>query len=69
MRLCFVFVFVILLALLCVMISCVFATFPYGALGKVMCLVVSIPDLCLFHYLKQFQKHAVTSIRKGFKQL
>ena len=46
--LCFVLVFVILsclgvtcceradlLALLCVMFSCVFVTFPYGVLGKV----------------------------------
>ena len=63
--LCFVFVFVILyclflacweradlLALLCVMFSCVFVTFPYGVLGQVWYLIVSIPDLCLLTYFE-----------------
>ena len=27
--------------------SCVFVTFPYGALGQVRYLIVSIPDLCI----------------------
>ena len=31
-----------LLALLCVMFSCVFVTFPYGVLGQVWYLIVSI---------------------------
>ena len=30
--------------------SCAFATFPYGVLGKVWYLIVSIPDLCLLSY-------------------
>ena len=32
------------------MFSCVFVTFPYGVLGRVLYLIVSIPDLCLFSY-------------------
>ena len=36
-----------LLALLCVTFSCAFVTFPYGVLGHVWYLIVSIPDLCL----------------------
>ena len=36
-----------LLALLYVMFSCVFATFPYGVLGQVWYMIVSIP----YHYL------------------
>ena len=36
-----------LLALLDVMFSCVFITFPCGVLGQVWYLIVSIPDLCL----------------------
>ena len=37
-----------LLALLCVVFSCVsFVTFPYGVLGQVLYLIVSIPYLCL----------------------
>ena len=36
-----------LLALLYVMFSCVVVTFPYGVLGQVWYLIVSIPDLCL----------------------
>ena len=34
-----------LLALLCVVISCACVTFPYGVLGQVWYLIVSIPDL------------------------
>ena len=34
-----------LLALLCVMFSCVFVTFPCGVLRQVRYLIVSIPDL------------------------
>ena len=34
-----------LLTLLYVMCSCVFVTFPYGVLGQVWYLIVSIPDL------------------------
>ena len=39
-----------LMALLYVMFSCVFVTFPYGVLGQVWCLIVLIPDLCLLSY-------------------
>ena len=38
------------LALLYVMFSCVFVTFPYGVLGQVWFLIVSIHDLCLPPY-------------------
>ena len=40
-----------LLALLCVMFSCVFVTHPYEVMGQVWYLIVSIPDLCLLSYL------------------
>ena len=33
-----------LLAVLCVMFSCVFVTFPYGVSGQVWYLIVSIPE-------------------------
>ena len=32
------------------MFSCGFVPFPYGVLGQVWCLIVSIPDLCLLPY-------------------
>ena len=40
-----------LLALLFVMVYCVFVTFPYGVLGQVWYLIVSIPDLYLLLYI------------------
>ena len=39
-------------ALLCVMFPCVFVTFPYGGLGQVWFLIVSIPDLCLLYFYR-----------------
>ena len=39
-----------LLAFLYVMFSCVYVTFPYGVLGQVWNLIVSITDLCLLPY-------------------
>ena len=39
-----------LLALLCVMFSILFVTFPCGVLGQVWYLIVSIPDICLRPY-------------------
>ena len=39
-----------LFALLYVMLSCVFVTFPCSVLGQVWYLAVSNPDLCLFTY-------------------
>ena len=41
---------VIDLALLYVMFSCAFFTFPYGVLGSVLFFIVSIIDLCLLSY-------------------
>ena len=32
--------------------SCEFATFPFGILGQVWYLIVSIPDLCTLTYFK-----------------
>ena len=40
-----------LLALLCVMFTCVFVAFPYGVPGRVWYLIVCIPDLCLLFNL------------------
>ena len=40
----------IFLALLYVMFSCVFVTFPCGILGQVWYLIISNPDLCLLPY-------------------
>ena len=39
-----------LLALLYVMFSCVFVTFPYGVLHQVWYLIVWVLDLCLLHF-------------------
>ena len=39
-----------LLALLYLMFSCVFVTFPCGALGKVRYLIMSIPDIYILPY-------------------
>ena len=43
-----------------VMFNCAFITFPYGILGKVWCLIVSIPDLCQISncYNKMRRMHA-----------
>ena len=41
-----------LLALLCVMFPCVFATFPYGFSGKMWYLILSIPDFCHLLYFE-----------------
>ena len=40
------------LTFLCVMFSCVFVTFPFGVLGQVWYLIVSILDLCLLPWKK-----------------
>ena len=34
----------------CVMLDCVIVTFPFGILGQVWYLIVSIPDLCPLSY-------------------
>ena len=41
-----------LLALLYVMFSLCFVTFPFGVLGQVWYLIVSIPDICLLPYFE-----------------
>ena len=41
-----------LLALLCVVFSCLCVTFPPGVSDQVWYLIVSIPDLCLPLYLE-----------------
>ena len=38
-------------ALLYVMFSSVFVTFPYGVLGRGWCLIVWIPDLCISYFV------------------
>ena len=43
-----------LLALLCVVFSYVFVSFPYGVPGQVLYLIVSISDLCLPLYFSYF---------------
>ena len=40
--------------LLVVMFNCVFVTFPYGNLGQVWYLIVSIPDICRLSYFNHF---------------
>ena len=40
-----------------VMFNCVFVTFPYGILGRVWFLIVSIPDLCHLSYLSTCLKN------------
>ena len=46
-----------LLALLCVVFSCVFVTFPCGAMGQVWYLIISIPDLSLLPYFDALSLH------------
>ena len=40
-----------------VMLNCVFVTFPCGILGQMWYLVVSIPDICPFHYIVPSKMH------------
>ena len=55
-----------LLALLCVMFSCLFfLTFPYGALGKVWYLIVLIPDLFLLLCYKSYEDHNLLKSYNG----
>ena len=42
-----------ILALLYVIFSSVFDTFPYGVPGQAWYLIVSIPDLCLLYYFEK----------------
>ena len=41
-----------LITLLCVMIYCVFVTYPRGVLDQAWYLIVLIPDLCIITYFK-----------------
>ena len=43
-----------LLALLYVNFSCVFVTFPYGVLGQIWYLIVSIPDILPLVFLSLY---------------
>ena len=59
-----------LLALLYVMFSCVFVTFPSGGLGQVCYLVVLIPDLCLlpnFAYILAYTPQPLPSCLSLYK--
>ena len=38
------------LALLCLVFTCAFVSFPYGVLCHIWYLIVSIPDICLLFY-------------------
>ena len=63
-----------LLALLYVMFPCVFVSFPYGILGRVWYLILSIPDLCLLPYLvliitKVIGSHRLKYCLKKAKQM
>ena len=55
-----------ILVLLFVMFSCVLVTFPYGVLGQVWYLIVSIPDRCLLPY---FSNVDATCTFSGFALL
>ena len=39
-----------------VMSNCEVVTFPFGILGQVWCLIVSIPDLCPLSYFGQIRE-------------
>ena len=56
-----------LLALLFVMFSCVFVTFPCGVLGQVWYFIESMPDLCLLLYFF-FGKKQLKNPLAGFMQ-
>ena len=63
------------LALLYVMFSCDFVSFPYGVTAKVWYLVVSIPDICLLSYFLsqklltiELSNNMVCAARKGSDQ-
>ena len=47
-----------LLALMFVTFYCVFVVFPCGIFGRVWCLIVSIPDLCLLCYFVHVTKQS-----------
>ena len=60
---------VYLLALLYVMFSCVFVTFPKGVLGQVWHLIVLIPDLCLLlYYVAPLGEHSKSDHLSGYKR-
>ena len=56
-----------LLALLCVMFSCVFVTFPYGGLGQEWYLIVLIPDLCLLPYFNDLLQRGAENSTQSLK--
>ena len=54
-----------LLALLCVMFSCVFVTFPYGVPSQVWYWIVLIPDLCLIYFNKKIDINEIIIQHQG----
>ena len=54
-----------LLAILCVIMSCVFVTCPYGVLGQVWYLIVPNPDRCLLLYFV-YNHENVDYIKYGY---
>ena len=56
-----------LLALLCVMFSCVVVTLPCGVLGQVWYLIVSIPDPCLLPFFKERLKSLNISYKLNYR--
>ena len=48
----------VLLAIYYMRFSCVFVTYPYGALGQVWYLIVSISDICLLPFFYSFLQGA-----------
>ena len=53
-------------SLVCDVLLC-FVTIPYGVLGQVRCLIVSIPVICLLSY-SSFQKCTVKPVLSGHSQ-
>ena len=49
------------LVFMCVIFSCVFVTFPYGVLGQVWHLILSVPDLGRFTYFLRKTKIVVNA--------
>ena len=54
-----------LLALLYVMFPSVFVTFPYGVLGQVQYLIVSIPYIGILPYFDRYQNHSMKDETNG----
>ena len=53
------------MVLLYSMFSCVFVTFPYGIVGQLWYLIVSIPGLCLLPYYDDIPMDVITLRNDG----